>query len=1122
MSRRYDVVVVGSGYGGAVSASRLARAGLKVCVLERGEERQPGDFPESSLEGVREIQVDWADRRIGSPSALFDFRVNPDISVLVGCGLGGTSLINANVAITPDPRVWLDSAWPDGIRADVETRLAAGYARAREMLRPSPFPEHIPTPHKLTAIERSAKHMNAPFIRPPIAVNFEEGMNHVGVDQPACNMCGNCVGGCNTGSKNTLLTNYLPDACNHGAELFTGTVVRRLERRGKQWLVSFDLLDAGVVRFGASSMFVTADTVILSAGSLGSTEILLRSREAGLKTSDRLGTGFTGNGDVLGFAYNVDHHIGGVGVGSARADSGPGPCITGVIDLRGTPDLDHGMIIEEGVIPSTLAPALAGSLFLAARMVGRGTNEGLREYAGARVRELKAIVPGSSTGAVANTQTFLVMAHDDSKGRIELVNDRVRIAWADCGSQPIFDRIDRELLRATEALGGTYIKNPLWADRMGRNLVTVHPLGGCGMGNTAEDGVLDHQGRVFSGTSGADVYGGLYVSDGAVMPRSLGINPFFTISALAERTAAIIAEEHGIKVSYDLPSRPRAGAAIERGIGIQFTETMHGHFSAGGEGDFQAAAEAGKRAGNTFDFTVTIASSSLDELLRNPAHSARVHGSVTAPALSPDPMFVTNGTFELLTKDPDDPRARRMSYRMPMAAQGGEQFCLVGTKHIRDDKAGLDLWADTTTLFATIHEGPDERGAVAGRAILKSHPRDFARLLATFKVTNAGSISRRLKAAAEFGQFFAGSLYDTYGGVLARRSALDPDAPPRTMRELRADPPETYFLTAKDGVSLRLVRYRGGDKGPVLLAHGLGMSGRVFSTDTVDISLVEYLYEAGFDLWVFEHRASTDLPASEGDFTADDVAAHDFPAALAKVRELTDAKPVDVVAQGFGALALLMSLVDGLEGVRSAVCLQTGLHLSVPRATRLKAGLHLPGVLKSLGKHSLTAHEGGSRGWRARLFDASLRVLPGEVEASCTSRVCRRVTFMYGPLFDHDQLNRATHDALHEMFGVASLSAFAHVAQMVRKGHAVGTNGETYVRNLDRLAIPITFLHGGDNRCFLPESTAATVDALSEANGAVLYRRVVIPGYGDIDPIIGKNAVRDVFPLILEHLTTER
>jgi cholesterol oxidase len=130
------------------------------------------------------------------------------------------------------------------------------------------------------------------------------------------------------------------------------------------------------------------------------------------------------------------------------------------------------------------------------------------------------------------------------------------------------------------------------------------------------------------------------------------------------------------------------------------------------------------------------------------------------------------------------------------------------------------------------------------------------------------------------------------------------------------------------------------------------------------------------------------------------------------------------------------------------------------------------------------------------------------------------MTFMYGPLFDHNQLNRTTHDALHEMFGVASFTVFDHLAQMVRNGHAVRSDGATYLRDLGRLGIPMTFLHGGDNRCFLPESTLATVETLSEANGHELYSRTVIPGYGDIDPIIGKNAVRDVFPLILAHLQT--
>jgi cholesterol oxidase len=89
---------------------------------------------------------------------------------------------------------------------------------------------------------------------------------------------------------------------------------------------------------------------------------------------------------------------------------------------------------------------------------------------------------------------------------------------------------------------------------------------------------------------------------------------------------------------------------------------------------------------------------------------------------------------------------------------------------------------------------------------------------------------------------------------------------------------------------------------------------------------------------------------------------------------------------------------------------------------------------------------------------------------------------------------------------------------MVRQGHAVTMDGTTYLRNLERLAIPITFLHGENNRCFLPDSTQATFAALAKANGPDHYSRTVIPGYGDIDCIIGKNAARDVYPLILAHL----
>ncbi|MGH3910086.1 MAG: hypothetical protein ACRDRM_04575, partial [Pseudonocardiaceae bacterium] len=137
----------------------------------------------------------------------------------------------------------------------------------------------------------------------------------------------------------------------------------------------------------------------------------------------------------------------------------------------------------------------------------------------------------------------------------------------------------------------------------------------------------------------------------------------------------------------------------------------------------------------------------------------------------------------------------------------------------------------------------------------------------------------------------------------------------------------------------------------------------------------------------------------------------------------------------------------------------------------------------------------------------------------CNSAVCHRITFMYSLLYEHDQLNTPTHDALHEMFGIAGIDALEHLALMVRAGELRTASGQdVYLPHLERLAVPITFIHGAENGCFLPESTEQTLQILQERNGSQLYRRHVIPGYGHIDCIFGKHASRDVYPLILEHL----
>lgn len=107
----YTVVVIGSGYGGSIAASRLARAGQQVCILERGKEFQPGEYPKTQSKALAQIQIDLPQHHLGSHTALYDFHVNKDINVFIGCGLGGTSLVNANVSLQAEPRVFADSRY---------------------------------------------------------------------------------------------------------------------------------------------------------------------------------------------------------------------------------------------------------------------------------------------------------------------------------------------------------------------------------------------------------------------------------------------------------------------------------------------------------------------------------------------------------------------------------------------------------------------------------------------------------------------------------------------------------------------------------------------------------------------------------------------------------------------------------------------------------------------------------------------------------------------------------------------------------------------------------------------------------------------------------------------------
>jgi cholesterol oxidase len=1118
----YTVVVIGSGYGGGIAASRLARAGQQVAVLERGKEFLPGEYPDTEIEALPEVQVRLPDQVIGPRTGLYDIRMNDDMSVLVGCGLGGTSLINANVASRPERRVFDDPVWPQAFRREVDTVLAQGFDRAEEMLGSNPYPADIPATPKMRAHEKSNSVLNGKFYRLPLNVTFKEGVNKAGVQQQACTLCGDCMSGCNHGAKNTTIMNYLPDAKRHGAEIFTLIEVRHLERQGNQWLVHYHYLDTGEEGFDAPTAVVGADVVILAAGTLGTNEILLRSKAAGLPLSDRLGERYSGNGDVLGFAYNTDQDINMLGFGPRAAkDMDPvGPTIITAIDLREQPHLGDGLIIEEGGVCAPLAALLPKTLSLAAKMVGRDTDEGLSDMIAEKTRELNSMVRGPYHGAVRNTQVYLVMTHDNSGGVMSLHNDRVVIKWPGSGAQPFVKNVHDKLLQATQPLGGTFVENPIWSKLQPNNMLAAHPLGGCHIAEDAEQGVTNHQGQVFSGAAGTQVYDNLIVNDGALLPRSVGTNPHITISAMAERNMLLFAQARGWTIDYSWKpiDQPIVLGATSAKPGLQFSEALEGYFSTKVKDDYAVAARQGKADGSSFRLIATIISNDIELMMSEPDHAAKLIGTVQAPALSPESLTISAGEFYLFVKDPQQFNVRYMRYAGRLTATNYATYYFEGCKTVHNDP-GFDVWSDTTTLFVTVYAGMDNAGAIVGKGIIEIHVKDLAHQLTTMKVLNAQNLGQRLSIMARFGRFFSDEIFDLYGGVFARPTVFNPDAPARKKRALRVGTPEAHYFTTEDKVRLRLTRYQGGKKGPVILAHGLGVSSLAFSTDLIDTNLTEYLFAHGYDVWLLDYRSSIELPYAATPYTADDVAVYDWPAAVKTVIELTGAPSVQAVVHCYGAITFNMAMCAGLQGVRSAVCSQVGAHLSVIPLNRMKAGIHLDAFIGQLGVKSLTMYTDTHDNWADQLYNAALNAYPYAYEEYCKSPVCHRITFLYAPLYEHDQLNTATHDNLHELFGVASVANFEHLGVMGRAGHIVSHTGEeVYLPHIDRMKIPIAFVHGEENETWLPQSTRDTFDLLVKTNGPDLYSRYLIPHYGHIDCIFGQNAHKDVYPVILKHL----
>lgn len=539
-----EAAIVGSGFGGSVTAARLSRAWPgKVLMIERGRRYPRGSFPRDAASLVDAIRRDPGDRTPrplplpGKSNGLLDIRSYDGMDVLTANGYGGGSLIYGAAIIEPSHPDF-DADWPSTMKKD---QLAPYYEVFRQVLDARPIPvtdepeRHLP---RLDYYQRVAENTGGESKRVPIGVFFgndpdnpiplgQREINQHGAEQTSCIYCAECVLGCNVQAKNSTDLNYLHVAENrHGMQVRTETEVDRIvpldidgnddpEQDGSFGYRVYMKSAAD----GAANSSVTARRVVLAAGALGSTEILLRNKNTYRtlpRVSRQLGRRFSGNGDFLGLVAGGDLPDG----------NAYGPTVVQSIVYNDPDRADRSHVLEDLSLPHI------GQIidWLLDACETNGPMHGFWQL-------IKDIVDVDGDGGSQNsgfaTQVFVGL--DAGDGEMSLGRQgELRLSWSHRASSKLFDAIIDRIHDVRRSVGGWaahYLPTYAWPFR--RNL-TVHPLGGCALADDRYQGVTSADRANFGEVFG---HANLYVADGSIIPSALGANPVLTIAALAEMVA---------------------------------------------------------------------------------------------------------------------------------------------------------------------------------------------------------------------------------------------------------------------------------------------------------------------------------------------------------------------------------------------------------------------------------------------------------------------------------------------------------------------------------------------------------------------------------------------------------
>jgi len=557
------------------------------------------------------------------------------------------------------------------------------------------------------------------------------------------------------------------------------------------------------------------------------------------------------------------------------------------------------------------------------------------------------------------------------------------------------------------------------------------------------------------------------------------------------------------------------------------------------EDSYNQAANQGKRLGNECSQSLEIEIDDLDRFLKDPDHVARVEGVVRCAQLGGDLTVGPGSSLHLFVDDGGKPH-KRMLYRLILTGRHGRELTLSGFKDLEDDP-NLDVWGDTSRLFVRILEGHletdpsgDEQTVATG--ILYISHLGVLRMLATFR-GNGG-----IKSSARFTEFFVRELDNVYGGPAQTVNADDFPSPTALDTRWQGHPPgEWHDLDGHPGLRRRILGFRAADaaktpltlhqiagpekptRGPVLLIHGGGVRANLFY-GSPRTTIVDVLVEHGYDVWLENWRASIDLPARE--YTLDEGAVYDHPAAVAEIKRLTGAEKLKAVVQCQGSTSLTMSAIAGLvPDITTIVTNAVSLCVNVPRASEIKLHVFVP--VSSIRLNGLDAQ------WAVRapsaLANGVGRVAHLIRGRDCDNEVCQFANYMYGVgpdiLWRHANLDPETHEWVSREFGFCPFSLLRQIGRAQRTGVIAPTGQLPQLPRSLVAAAPKTdarfsFLAGSVNRLFLPESQRRSFEHFDKFRpGYHTFHE--LPGMTHLDVLFGKTSAREVFPLIVEELDRE-